>query len=66
MILSLPANCYLILVWEIIYEAININSKSIILSHLSLESFFDFDDNNISINIKKNKKRFFKRTLKRR
>ena len=46
--------------WEIIYEAININSKSIILSHLSLESFFDFDDNNISINIKKIKKDFLK------
>ena len=44
--------------WKIIYEAININSKSIILSHLSLESFFDFDDNNISINIKKIKKIF--------
>ena len=46
--------------WEIIYEAININSKSIILSHLSLESFFDFDDNNVSINIKKVKKDFLK------
>ena len=46
--------------WKIIYEAININSKSIILSHLSLESFFDFDDNNISINIKKIKKDFLK------
>ena len=46
--------------WEIIYKAININSKSIILSHLSLESFFDFDNNNISINIKKIKKDFLK------
>ena len=46
--------------WKIIYKAININSKSIILSHLSLESFFDFDNNNISINIKKIKKDFLK------
>mgnify|MGYP001200720987 CR=1 FL=1 len=50
--------------WEIIYEAININSKSIILSHLSLENFFDFDDNNISINIKKIKKDFLKELKK--
>ena len=47
--------------WKIIYKAININSKSIILSHLSLESLFDFDNNNIkSINIKKIKKDFLK------
>ena len=59
MILSLPANFYLILICGIIYKAININSKSIILSHLSLESFFDFDNNDIKrINIKKIKKNF--------
>jgi len=44
--------------WEIIYRAININSKSIILSHLSLESFFELDNDNLSINIKKIKKDF--------
>ena len=44
--------------WATIFKAINLNSKSIILSHLSLESFYDLDDENISINIKKIKEDF--------
>ena len=44
--------------WEIIYKAININSKSIVLSHFSLESFFDLDKDVLSINIQKIKKDF--------
>ena len=44
--------------WATIFKAINLNSKSIILSHLSLKSFYDLDDENISINIKKIKEDF--------
>lgn len=44
--------------WATIFKAINLNSKSIILSHLSLESFYDLDDENTSINIKKIKEDF--------
>ena len=39
--------------WEIIFRAIDTKSKSIVLSHLPLDRFFDSKKNNISIDIQK-------------
>ena len=37
--------------WNIIYKAINIQSNSILLSHLSLDNLFFSNTNNLSIHI---------------
>ena len=46
--------------WGEIYKAINIKQRSIILSHLSLEKFFNSNKKNISIQIKDIKMNFNK------
>ena len=45
-------------IWEIIYNAISIKSKSIILSHRSLETLFTSECQNKSFHINKIKKEF--------
>ena len=44
--------------WRNIYEAINLKERSIILSHLPLENFFDFNKNDISIDVNQIKMEF--------
>ena len=38
--------------WEIIYKAIHIKSKIIVLSHVSLDNLFDSNQTNICVDIK--------------
>tara|TARA_B100000073_G_scaffold347802_1_gene363407 strand:+ start:709 stop:1281 length:573 start_codon:yes stop_codon:yes gene_type:complete len=44
--------------WNIIYRAINRKNNIIVLSHLSLEKFFNKDENNISLHIDEVNKSF--------
>ena len=44
--------------WEIIYKAINKKKRIIVLSHLSLNNFFELDENNYSFHINDIAKRF--------
>ncbi len=44
--------------WEIIYAAINKKKMILVLSHLSLNNFFDLDENNLSIHINDISERF--------